>query len=140
MIHQKPWLNGPGEGYCKTEWSVQQNFAGRSNVGSSGSGKTTLMKLLQRLYIPQSGRILVDGINIAQVDPTWLRRHMGVVLQDAMLFNRSIRDNIAIRNPGASFATVEAVARLAGADDFIRALPHAYDSVVGERGCLLSAG
>lgn len=109
-------------------------------VGSSGSGKTTLMKLLQRLYIPQSGRILVDGINIAQVDPTWLRRHMGVVLQDAMLFNRSIRDNIAIRNPGASFATVEAVARLAGADDFIRALPHAYDSIVGERGCLLSAG
>jgi subfamily B ATP-binding cassette protein HlyB/CyaB len=98
------------------------------------------MKLLQRLYIPQAGRILVDGINIAQVDPTWLRRHLGVVLQDAVLFNRSIRDNIAIRNPGVSFATVENVARLAGADEFIRALPHAYDTIVGERGCLLSAG
>lgn len=109
-------------------------------VGSSGSGKTTLIKLLQRLYIPQSGRILVDGINVAQVDPTWLRRQMGVVLQDAMLFNRSVRDNIAIRNPGAPFSAVEAVAHLAGADEFIRALPHAYDSIVGERGCLLSAG
>lgn len=109
-------------------------------VGSSGSGKTTLAKLLQRLYLPQSGRILVDGINTAQVDPSWLRRQMGVVLQDVMLFNRSVRDNIAIRYPAAPFHRVEEVARLAGADEFIRALPHAYDTLVGERGCLLSAG
>lgn len=109
-------------------------------VGSSGSGKSTLMKLLQRLYTPQKGRILIDGINIAQVDPTWLRRQIGVVLQESVLFNRSIRDNIAISNPSMSIEAVEEAARLAGADDFIRALPQAYDTIVGERGATLSAG
>ncbi len=109
-------------------------------VGTSGSGKSTLMKLLQRLYSPQKGRILVDGINIAQIDPTWLRKQIGVVLQESILFNRSIRDNIAIGNPSLSIEAVEAAANLAGADDFIRALPQAYDTVVGERGATLSAG
>lgn len=109
-------------------------------VGSSGSGKSTLMKLLQRLYTPQKGRILVDGINIAQIDPTWLRRQIGVVLQESVLFNRSIRDNIAIANPALNIEAVEAAAKLAGADEFIRALPQAYDTIVGERGATLSAG
>ena len=109
-------------------------------VGSSGSGKSSLMKLLQRLYTPQKGRILVDGVNIAQVDPTWLRRQIGVVLQESVLFNRSIRDNIALANPSLSIEAVEAAAQLAGADEFIRALPQAYDTIVGERGATLSAG
>lgn len=109
-------------------------------VGSSGSGKSTLIKLLQRLYTPQKGRILVDGINIAQIDPTWLRRQVGVVLQESILFNRSIRDNIAVANPSLNIEAVEMAAKLAGADDFIRALPQAYDTVVGERGATLSAG
>lgn len=109
-------------------------------VGSSGSGKSTLMKLLQRLYTPQKGRILVDGINIAQVEPSWLRRQIGVVLQESVLFNRSIRDNIALTNPSLSIEKVEQAARLSGADAFIRALPQAYDTIVGERGATLSAG
>ncbi len=109
-------------------------------IGSSGSGKSTIMKLLQRLYTPQKGRILVDGINIAQIDPTWLRRQVGVVLQESVLFNRSIRDNIAVANPSLNIEAVEAAAKLAGADDFIRALPQAYDTIVGERGATLSAG
>ena len=71
-------------------------------VGPSGSGKSTLAKLLQRLYVPESGRVLVDGVDLAQVDPTWLRRQIGVVLQENVLFNRSIRDNIALSDPGMS--------------------------------------
>ncbi|MFW5498126.1 MULTISPECIES: peptidase domain-containing ABC transporter [unclassified Maridesulfovibrio] len=109
-------------------------------VGSSGSGKSTLMKLLQRLYTPQKGRILADGINVSQVEPSWLRRQIGVVLQESILFNRSIRDNIALTDPSLSIEKVEYAARLAGADEFIRALPQAYDTIVGERGATLSAG
>lgn len=109
-------------------------------VGISGAGKTTLMRLLQRLYVPQKGRVLVDGINIAQVDPSWLRRQIGVVPQDTVLLNRTIRENIAIAAPGMRIEQIEAAARLAGADDFIRALPKAYDTVVGERGTSLSMG
>jgi subfamily B ATP-binding cassette protein HlyB/CyaB len=109
-------------------------------IGSSGSGNSTLMKLLQRLYTPQKGRILVDGVNIALADPTWLRRQIGVVPQESVLFNRSIRDNIAIANPALDIEAVEAAAQLAGADEFIRALPQAYDTIVGERGATLSAG
>jgi len=109
-------------------------------IGSSGSGKSTIVRLIQRLYSPQRGRILVDGINIAQIDPTWLRRQIGVVPQESVLFNRSIRDNIALSNPSLSIEQVERAAQLAGADDFIRALPEAYDTVVGERGATLSAG
>lgn len=109
-------------------------------VGSSGSGKSTLMKLLQRLHTPQKGRILADGINVSQVEPSWIRRQIGVVLQESVLFNRSIRDNIALTNPSLPIEQVELAARLAGADEFIRALPQAYDTVVGERGATLSAG
>jgi len=109
-------------------------------TGVSGSGKSTLIRLLQRLYLPQQGRILVDGINIGQIDPTWLRHQMGVVSQENILLNRSIRDNIAIAEPGMSLEKIEAASRLAGADDFIRALPEAYNTLVGERGVMLSMG
>lgn len=109
-------------------------------VGRSGSGKTSLMRLVQRLYLPTKGRVYVDGVNLAEVDPSWLRRNIGVVLQESQLLNRSVRDNIAVARPDASMEVVEAAARLANADEFIRALPMAYDTVVGEGGSLLSAG
>jgi subfamily B ATP-binding cassette protein HlyB/CyaB len=109
-------------------------------VGPSGSGKSTFTKLLQRLYIPERGQVLVDGIDIAQVDPAWLRRQIGVVLQENLLFNRTVHDNIALANPGMSRAHVMAVARLAGADEFINKLPLGYDTVIEERGANLSGG
>ncbi len=109
-------------------------------VGRSGSGKSTIAKLIQRLYVPERGRVLVDGVDLAQVDPAWLRRHVGVVLQDNFLFNRSIRDNIALTDPGLSMETVIRAATLAGAHDFIVELPDGYDTLVGEYGCALSGG
>jgi subfamily B ATP-binding cassette protein HlyB/CyaB len=109
-------------------------------VGASGSGKSTLTKLLQRFYVPEAGRVLVDGIDTAQVDTAWLRRHIGVVLQDSVLLNASIRDNIALVNPGMKLERVVAAAKLAGAHDFILELPEGYDTVVGERGSSLSGG
>jgi subfamily B ATP-binding cassette protein HlyB/CyaB len=109
-------------------------------VGPSGSGKSTLTKLLQRLYTPESGRVLVDGTDIAMVDPSWLRRQMGVVLQENVLFNGSVRDNIALADPGMPMERVIAAAQLAGAHEFILELPEGYDSVVGERGSSLSGG
>ncbi|MDX3965466.1 MAG: type I secretion system permease/ATPase [Bradyrhizobium sp.] len=109
-------------------------------VGSSGSGKSTLAKLVQRLYIPERGRVLVDGIDVTQVDPAWLRRQIGVVLQDSVLFNCSIRDNIAFADPGTSTERVIEAATMAGAHNFILQLPNGYDTVVGERGSSLSGG
>jgi subfamily B ATP-binding cassette protein HlyB/CyaB len=109
-------------------------------VGTSGSGKSTLAKLIQRLYIPESGRIFVDGVDLAMVDPAWLRRQVGVVLQDNVLFNRSVRDNIALADPAMSIEQVIAAAQLAGAHDFILEMPEAYDTIVGERGTSLSGG
>src|ERR1700728_3430038 len=87
-------------------------------VGPSGSGKSTLAKLVQRLYVPESGRILMDGVDLATVDSSWLRRQMGIVLQDNILFNRSIRDNIALADPGIPTDRIIASATLAGAHDF----------------------
>ncbi|MFL9829064.1 ATP-binding cassette domain-containing protein, partial [Rhodoplanes sp. SY1] len=109
-------------------------------VGSSGSGKSTLGKLVQRLYVPESGRVLVDGVDLAQVDPTWLRRQIGVVLQESVLFNRSVRDNIALADPSLPTERIIAAAKLAGAHDFILQLPEGYDTNVGERGSSLSGG
>jgi subfamily B ATP-binding cassette protein HlyB/CyaB len=109
-------------------------------VGRSGSGKSTLAKLLQRLYIPESGRVLIDGIDLQQADPLWLRRQIGVVLQESFLFNGTIRDNIAIHLPNAAMPQIVEVAKLAGAHDFILELPEAYDTPVGERGTALSGG
>jgi ATP-binding cassette, subfamily B, bacterial HlyB/CyaB len=109
-------------------------------VGPSGSGKSTLTKLIQRLYRPERGQILVDGIDIAQVDTAWLRRQIGVVLQENLLFNRTIHENIALANPGLPRAHVIAAARLAGADEFISKMPLGYDTMVEERGANLSGG
>lgn len=109
-------------------------------VGRSGSGKSTLTKLIQRLYLPEKGRILVDGVDVAQVEPAWLRRQIGVVLQDSMLFGGTIEENIRIACPNASHEEVVKAAELAGAAAFIEEMPHGYDTFVGERGSLLSGG
>jgi subfamily B ATP-binding cassette protein HlyB/CyaB len=109
-------------------------------VGPSGSGKSTLAKLVQRLYVAESGRVLVDGADLAMVDTAWLRRQVGVVLQENVLFNRSVRDNIALADPAISIERVIAAATLAGAHDFILELPEGYDTIVGERGSSLSGG
>ena len=109
-------------------------------VGRSGSGKSTVTKLIQRLYVPESGRILVDGVDLAHADPVALRRQIGVVLQENFLFNRSVRENIALAQPGLSLEHVVRAARLAGAHEFVVALPHGYDTLVGEHGCSLSGG
>jgi ATP-binding cassette, subfamily B, bacterial HlyB/CyaB len=109
-------------------------------VGPSGSGKSTLAKLLQRLYVPESGRVVVDGMDLNMVDPAWLRRQIGVVLQENVLFNRSVRDNIALADPSMSIERIIAAAQLAGAHDFILELPNGYDTILGERGSSLSGG
>jgi subfamily B ATP-binding cassette protein HlyB/CyaB len=109
-------------------------------VGPSGSGKSTFTRLLQRLYVVERGQILIDGIDIGQVDPAWLRRQIGVVLQENILFNRSIHDNIALAAPGMHRAQVIAIAKLAGADEFINKLPLGYDTNIEERGANLSGG
>ena len=109
-------------------------------VGSSGSGKSTLTKLLQRMYVPAGGRVLIDGVDIAQIHPAWLRRQIGVVLQENLLFNRSIRENIALANPAMPLEQVVQAATLAGAHDFIVRMPQGYDTPVEERGTNLSGG
>jgi ATP-binding cassette, subfamily B, bacterial HlyB/CyaB len=109
-------------------------------VGRSGSGKSTLTKLVQRLYVPERGRVLVDGTDLALADPAWLRRQLGVVLQENFLFNRSVRENIALVDPGMGMDRVIAAAKLAGAHEFILELPNGYDTVVGEHGASLSGG
>ncbi|MBV7510387.1 type I secretion system permease/ATPase [Pseudomonas sp. PDM25] len=109
-------------------------------VGRSGSGKSTLTRLLQRLYVPERGRVLVDGMDLALADVSSLRRQIGVVLQDNMLFNRSIRENIALSDPGAPLEAVMHAASMAGAHEFILELPEGYDTMVGEHGTSLSGG
>ena len=109
-------------------------------VGRSGSGKTTLTRLIQGIEPPQAGVILVDGIDIRHIDLGHLRRSIGVVLQDNLLFRGSIRDNIAAARPEASLEEVVAAARLAGAEDFIRRLPMSYETQVEENGANLSGG
>lgn len=107
-------------------------------VGRSGSGKSTLTRLLQRLYTPERGRVLVDGMDLALADVSSLRRQIGVVLQDNMLFARSIRENIALVDPGTPIEAVMQAAKMAGAHEFILELPEGYDTVVGEHGASLS--
>jgi subfamily B ATP-binding cassette protein HlyB/CyaB len=109
-------------------------------VGPSGSGKSTIAKLLERLYVPETGRVLVDGVDLAMVDAAWLRRQVGIVLQEDVLFNRSVAENIALADPAMSMQRIVDAATLAGAHDFILELPEGYDTVVGERGCSLSGG
>ena len=109
-------------------------------VGPSGSGKSTLARLLQRLHVPERGRVRVDGVDLAQVDPLWLRRQVGVVLQENVLFNRSVRENIALADPGMPLDRVVHAARLAGAHEFILAMPQGYDTLIAEQGRSLSGG
>lgn len=109
-------------------------------VGRSGSGKSTLTRLIQRLHVPESGRVLVDGVDLAQADVASLRRQIGVVLQENVLFNASIRKNIALADPGAPLERVIAAAKLAGAHEFILELSEGYDTRVGEHGSTLSGG
>ncbi len=109
-------------------------------VGSSGSGKSTLAKLVQRLYVPESGRVSIDGVDLTVADIAWLRRQVGVVLQENVLFNSSVRDNIALADPAMPMERVIAAASLAGAHEFILELPEGYDTIVGERGSSLSGG
>ena len=109
-------------------------------VGPSGSGKSTLTKLIQRLYIPEAGRILVDGVDLGMVDTAWLRRQIGVVLQENMLFNRTVRENITLADPMIDMQRTIAAAELAGAHEFILELPYGYDTEIGERGTTLSGG
>lgn len=109
-------------------------------VGGSGSGKSTLLKLLPRFYKPSGGRVLVDGLDINKVELYSLRRQIGVVPQDTVLFDGSIRDNLLLVKPDASTAELMAAARIACAHDFIMNLPKGYNSDVGERGAGLSGG
>src|SRR6516165_7056564 len=109
-------------------------------VGPSGSGKSTIAKLAQRLYQPEAGRVLVDGVDTAVLDPSWLRRQIGVVPQENVLFNRSVRENIALADPALSMDKVIAAAKLAGAHDFIYKMSQGYDTPIGERGVSLSGG
>ncbi|MCW8883871.1 MAG: type I secretion system permease/ATPase [Motiliproteus sp.] len=109
-------------------------------VGRSGSGKSTLTKLIQRLYVPESGRVLIDGIDVAQMEPAWLRRQVGVVLQENVLFNRTVKDNIALSDPSLPMERVIQAAKLAGAHEFILELAEGYDTIVGEHGASLSGG
>ncbi|CDN93528.1 type I secretion system permease/ATPase [Agrobacterium tumefaciens] len=109
-------------------------------VGPSGSGKSTLTKLVQRLYVPDQGKVLIDGVDLALVDPAWLRRQVGVVLQENILFNRSVRENIALADATIPMDRVIGAAQLAGAHDFILSLSHGYDTPIDERGGNLSGG
>ena len=109
-------------------------------VGPSGAGKTTTFQLLLRFYDPAEGRIVMDGVDIASADPLAVRSRIGLVPQDTVLFAASARENIRYGRPDASDAEIEAAARAAAADDFIRLLPEGYDTFLGERGARLSGG
>lgn len=109
-------------------------------VGRSGSGKSTITKLIQRLYIPHEGAILIDDIDLRHVNPTWLRYNIGVVLQENFLFSGTISENIRLPRPEASTEMVIEVAKLAGAHEFISEFPEGYETHVGERGSSLSGG
>lgn len=109
-------------------------------VGRSGSGKSTLAKLLQKIYTPNRGRILIDGMDTAQMELSWLRRQVGIVTQNSVLFSRTIAENISIMTPDATDEEIKRAADLAGASGFIEELPYQYETPVGERGDLLSGG
>lgn len=109
-------------------------------VGPSGAGKSTLFQLLLRFYDPQGGRILVDGVSVPEADPFALRARMALVPQEPTIFAASVMDNIRYGRPDASEGEVHRAAALASADDFIRALPQGYDTLIGERGVTLSGG
>ena len=109
-------------------------------VGPSGAGKSTTFQLLLRFYDPGSGKIIIDGVDIAQADPRAVRERIGLVPQDTVLFGASARENIRYGRPTATDAEIEAAARAAGADTFIKQLPEGYETFLGERGTRLSGG
>jgi len=109
-------------------------------VGPSGAGKSTTFQLLLRFYDPESGRVLIDGVDVSQADPLEVRSRIGLVPQDTVLFAASARENIRYGRPGASDQEVEGAARAAAADEFLRKLPEGYDTFLGERGTRLSGG
>ncbi|MBU0631662.1 type I secretion system permease/ATPase [bacterium] len=109
-------------------------------VGRSGSGKSTITKLIQRLYVPNSGTIYIDDVDIRHMNPKWLRNNIGVVLQENYLFSGTIKDNISLSRPDASMDQIITVSKMAGAHEFVSELPEGYDTQVGERGAALSGG
>jgi len=109
-------------------------------VGPSGAGKSTIASLLSRLYDPDAGRITLDGRNLREFDPDWLRRHVGVVSQEPILFSSSIRENIRYGRPDATDQEIDDAARAANAFDFVTRFPEGFDTSVGERGVQLSGG
>jgi ATP-binding cassette, subfamily B, bacterial len=109
-------------------------------VGPSGAGKSTIVQLILRFYDPQGGRVVVDGVPLTEADPEALRRRIALVAQDPVVFGATIAENIRYGRPDASDAQMHEAARLAAADRFIEALPHGYDTRVGERGVTLSGG
>lgn len=109
-------------------------------VGRSGSGKSTITKLIQRLYYTTEGTIYIDGIDIRNIDPVWLRTNIGIVLQENYLFSGTIKDNISLPRPNVPMEGIIQAARISGAHEFISKLPKGYDTEVGERGSSLSGG
>jgi ATP-binding cassette subfamily B protein len=109
-------------------------------VGRSGSGKSTLTKIIQGLYPVQEGVVRFDGVDVRELELAHLRRQVGIVLQENFLFRGSVRDNIAIAKPGATFEEVVAAAQVAGADEFIERLPQGYDTNLEEGATNLSGG
>lgn len=109
-------------------------------VGRSGSGKSTISKLIQRLYLPESGKILIDGMDISLADPEGLRSQISVVMQESFMFNATIRENIALQNPAAPIEAIIQAAKIAGAHEFIIEMSEGYDTVIGEKGTGLSGG
>ncbi len=109
-------------------------------VGRSGSGKSTVSKLVQRLYVPQSGKITIDGMDLSSINPVALRKQIGVVLQENFMFNGTVMENISIHLPSCGLEEVIAAAKTAGAHDFITELPNGYNTVIGEKGLGLSGG
>ena len=109
-------------------------------VGPSGAGKTTLVNLLPRFYDPNEGRVLVDGVDLRDVQLKSLRRQMGIVPQESVLFRGTVAENIAYGKPGAKMDEIIEAAKAANAHDFITGLVHGYDTVIGERGVTLSGG
>lgn len=133
--------------YGQHDTALYENFSVRiapgeriGLVGHSGSGKTTFIKLIQRLYDVNGGRITIDGQDIAQARQSSLRGQIAIVQQEPVLFHRTLAENIAYARPGATQAEIEQAARLASAHDFIMALPKGYATLVGERGVKLSGG
>jgi len=109
-------------------------------VGPSGAGKTTLLDLIPRFYDPKQGSIFIDGVNIREFSLKSLRSQIGIVTQETILFNDTIRANILYGKPGASQEEIEDAAKQAYAHDFIKSLPLGYDTIIGDRGMKLSGG